>query len=429
MPDFVTTDSGAQRHFTTKARKLLADVAKVIYSNNSSISRVIEFGNFETIVRQAVADLHAAGAFDDSIDGFASDAKEKLVTEVALRVSKLGKEYTHYFPAWTLGMERQAPFQLGPVTFFIRDQWIDLVDFPESAKDNYLNEKSANYKWRKIVKKALGRPRRKVSLPGLAGVVYAAVSQCPSVLAVTIAGFEKDLSRKLAELVCKTALDAISLAFGGSEFFHQQAMRDERLQPVGSERLTESNGFLWLPGISLGPRIPHLSYGRVIEALAKMGGLLPSFSSILDALVDPASHAHPKLAQRWATALDWFAEGNREKSDAIALAKIGTALDVLACGGKFGGICDMVIHLTGVAGDKEVISGKQPKTLSSLVKSIYDDGRSKILHGNHYERMKSFQQERQHAAFLARVVLIEAAIRLNKYSGADVDDAFRTIPK
>lgn len=427
MPDFVTTDSGVQRHFTESARLALTHVSRALYSNNSSVSSILEFDSFEKIVRQSVADLHAAGEFADFCSGGNVEAKARLANEVKSRVSKLSNQFTHYFPAWTLGMEREHPFQLGPVTFFTREQWIDSVDFPDQAKERYLGEKDANYQWRQILKEALRRPKDDVPLAGLAGAIYGAVNGCPSVLGVTIAGYEKDLSRKLAELVCKTALDAVSLAFGGSEFFHQQALCDERLQPVGVDRLIESNGFLWLPGLSLGKRIPHLSYAKVTEALVGMTDMLAAFSSILDALVNPVSHTHPKLAQRWATALDWFGEGNREKSDAIALAKVGTSLDVLACGGRFGGICDMVVHLIGVDADKEVISGRQPKTLRALVKNIYDDGRSKILHGTHYERLKSFEGERYNAAFLTRIVLIEAAIRLNKYSGDDTDEAFRKI--
>jgi hypothetical protein len=429
LPDFVTAENGVQRHFTGKARQALAHVAATLHGDDSSISSFIELGNFENILRQTLADLHAAGDFEGFCANGNVDAKAKLLKEIHSRISRLTNEFTHSFGAWTLGMEWKHPFRLGPVTFFSREQWIDSVDFHEEAKEHYLEEKEANFRWREILKEALSRPKDATPLPGLASAVYSALAECPSVLKVTIKGHEKELSRKLAELVCKTALDAVSLLFGGPEFFHQQALHDERLPPVGSDRLTESNGFLWLPGMSLGLRIRHLSYDQVTTALTNMSRSLEKFEPILDALVNPASHSHPKLAQRWATALDWFGEGNREKSDAIALAKIGTSLDVLCCGGKFKGIRDTVVHLTGVPGDEEVIRGRQSKTLSALVKNIYDDGRSQILHGTHYERLKSFAQERDRAAYIARIVLIEAAVRLSKYTGDDTDKAFRTMPK
>jgi hypothetical protein len=236
-----------------------------------------------------------------------------------------------------------------------------------------------------------------------------------------------NFSRKLARLVVKTALDATSLGFGAPECFHQQALHDERLPPVGSNSLVETNGFLWFPGSSLGKRIPTLDLQRVKQGLADMTPMLQAFGAVLEGLAEPSTHKHPKLASRWATALDWFGEGSRESSDAIAIAKLGTCLDVLSCGGKNAGIRDMAVHLTGVSAKTQVVNGGRPRTLEQLVKDIYDDGRSKILHGTYHDRLESFATARQQAAYLARALLIESAVRLQKYSGSDDDRAFKTI--
>lgn len=230
-------------------------------------------------------------------------------------------------------------------------------------------------------------------------------------------------------MICKTALDAISLAIGVEESFHQQALGDERLEPVSSNHLMETDGYLWLPGIDLGKRVPYLSYAQVRDAVNKSDEELKAVEPILTALVDTSSHRHPKLAQRWATALDWFGEGNREKSDAVALAKIGTSLDVLSNGGKCGGILEMITNLTGFSSDKEVISGRRPKKLYQVVKDIYDNGRSKILHGTHYDRLLPFAEDRHRAACLTRKALLESAMRLKTYSGDDIDTAFRMMPR
>jgi len=87
----------------------------------------------------------------------------------------------------------------------------------------------------------------------------------------------------------------------------------------------------------------------------------------------------------------------------------------------------MVVHLTGTDGETQVIRGSRPRTLKQLVKDIYDHGRSQILHGTHYDRLESFSAERKQAAYLARIVLIESAVRLQRYNGSDNDKAFRTI--
>ena len=219
-----------------------------------------------------------------------------------------------------------------------------------------------------------------------------------------------------------------SLALNSPEFFLQQALREDRLPPVGTDRIVETNGFLWLPGSDLGPRVPAISPKRAHEALHERRALLLTFGSILDGLLLPELHKHPQLASRWATALDWYGEGNRESNDAIALTKLGTCLDVLSCGGKNEGIRQMVVHLTGLSESEVVISGVRPRTLKELVKDIYDHGRSKILHGTHHNRLQSFSEERRYAARLASIVLIECARRLHVYSGDDANDkAFRTM--
>jgi len=426
VPDFVTAENGLQRYFTQNARKALGQLSSTLYQNRTESSKV-ELKVYERLVRQAVADMHAADEFLDFEENDTGNLHSKLKSLVEERLESVANKYTHYFPVWTLGMERTSPFSLGPVTIFNRADWIDTVDFPQQMKDRYLNQPEDNHRWREILKDALQKPKDNSPIEGLANTVYRVVSKCPTLVKVTICGYERQYSLKLARLVSKTALDSISLGLGASECFLQQALQDERLPPVGSDSLIETNGFLWLPGSALGGRVPSLSPERVEQALADMNGIIPAFEAILEGLVDPGNHRHPKLVNRWATALDWFGEGNRESSDAIALAKLGTCLDVLCCGGKNDGIRDMVVHLTGTDGETQVIRGSRPRTLKQLVKDIYDHGRSQILHGTHYDRLESFSAERKQAAYLARIVLIESAVRLQRYNGSDNDKAFRTI--
>lgn len=424
LPDFVTAENGMQRHFTRNARAALMQLSITLHENRLFDAPKIEIVNYEKLVRQVVADMHAEGEFAEFCEDEDKASVKKMKALIEERLANIAQEYTHYFPAWTVGFESAAPFKLGPVSFLTRVEWINSVDFSQGGKDCYLSLPEANNRWKEILKDALECPRDSAPLEGVAQGVYDAISKCPSLLKVTIRGYEREFSRKLAKLVCKTALDTVSLGLGASEFFYQQALYEERLPPLGSTSLMESNGFLWLPGHSLSKRIPHLSADRANQALADMAIILPAFAAILEGLVNPADHKHPKLANRWATALDWFGEGNRESSDAIAVAKLGTCLDVLACGGKNEGIAQMVIHLTGTSGDTMVVQGARPRTLKQLVKDIYEDGRSKILHGTHFDRLESFARERQHAAYLARVVLIESAMRLQHYSGNDEDKAF-----
>ncbi|WP_428996361.1 hypothetical protein, partial [Pseudomonas aeruginosa] len=82
------------------------------------------------------------------------------------------------------------------------------------------------HRWKEILKDALQKANDGSSIEGLANAVYSAIVGCPALVKVTVRGYEREFSRKLARLVGKTALDAISLGFGAPECFLQQALQD-----------------------------------------------------------------------------------------------------------------------------------------------------------------------------------------------------------
>jgi hypothetical protein len=307
IPAFVTARSGPQRFFTAAASSVLRTVATTMFQNRSASAIRVEIAAFTKVVTQVVADLHAEGAFaeiDEDPDGRALGV---LKAEVESRLEQAGEIYTHHLPAWTQGSERFAPIHLGPVRFASREDWLAAVDFPEKAKDDYLNQAAANHRWKEIVLDALGKPRSEIELTGLAGPVYDVIRRCPAVLSVTIRGFEQHFSRKLARIVCKAALDASSLYFQNPELFRQQTLHDERLPPLASSSgFMEANGYLGLPGSTLNrhPVMPYEAARGVWDGMAEFHAPV---GEILRALVEPSNHPHPRLASRWATALDWLA--------------------------------------------------------------------------------------------------------------------------
>lgn len=428
FPNFIVARNGHERYFTKKAISALSTISEILYENDKNISQILELGEFNKIVKQCVADLHVEGGHELNSPTGVSMARKQLLDFVMQKLSKTPLEFTHYFPAWTLGMENEQPFILGPVTIMTREQWIDSVEFHPKLIDRYLDMQEENAKWKDILKKSLKEKAEDASIKGLAMPIYSAIRACPSILKITIKGYEHNLSKKAAEIVCKTALDAISLLFGSREYFHQQALGDERLQPIESSSILETDGHLLLPGYSLGPRFRRLSYPHVHNHLTANTDHLEAIAQIIWAIVDPSTSKHPNLSKRWASALDWMAEGNRERNDAVALAKIATSLDVLACGGKYKGILEMLLHLTGIPGEEIIVKGRHPKKLREIVKDIYDNGRSQILHGTHVDKLISFEAWKGYAATLSRIALLETAVRLNKFTGKDSDKEFRTIP-
>ncbi len=422
--EFVTARNGLQRHFSRNTKKHLRGLAKSLHDQRPKTSIKIEVNNYQKLVRQAVANLHSEGYFENYQDGNFHISIFDLSNEIENYLEGDFQEFIHHFPAWTIGMEKIEPFTLDPVTFLKRIDWIDSIDLHPIMHERFASSAEDSENWKILVKQALLRPRDNSSIGGLSDRVYDAIIDCPSIVKVKISGHEKELSRKLAKLVCRTALDSISLLFGSSDFFHQQALHGERLSPVSTETLTEADGKLWLQGPSLGKRLPILPPKEVTKILKKNESILSSFGHILNGLTSPLSHPHPELSNRWATALDWYGEGSREPSDSIAVAKLSTCLDVLAGGGKAGGITKMMSNLTGLESSFEMVKEPQSQSLGYLIKKIYNEGRSKILHGTHFDRLESFAEERKHAAHIARIALIRSSLCLKKYTGKDFDQAF-----
>lgn len=426
FPGFLTTKTGHRVIVSNNNRDISRRLASIIHANRLEPAIRVELEAFVTVLVRTAAEMYAEAVFTAAGNAPQSFELDEFKLRIEAEIVAAGNEYTHHMPAWTLGMEKDARLTLGPVQFSSRDLWIDKVDFSPGAKDFYGQDPAINGRWKDDLRAALALGKGAPPLPLLAGMIHDVVRSCPAMLTVTIRGFEMNFSAKVARIVCKAALDAISLCFENPKIFRQQILHDERVPPFSISTLIETNGFLHLPGMEL-KRMPELSPQDALDAWNGMQKFQDPIAAILHAMLDPSSHSYPQLAARWATALDWFAEGCREPNDAVALAKVATSLDVLASGGKAKGILEMVSHLTGLAADGPAMKSGQQMTLAQVIKQIYDFGRSQILHGNHYDRLKPFARERSQATQIATAVLLEAALRLFSYNGPNDDKAFRAM--
>jgi len=428
FPHFITVlKHGYQIHFTPNATTHLANLSRLIFENRDKDLPRIEIKNYTKVTQQVVANMFADGKFNEEFRNEEKKTIKSLKSSIEKAIIGKTQLFTHYFPAWSIGIESEAPFKIGPVQLISRENWIDSVDFPQTAKDSYFNEKSANNNWKYLLKEALKNENHKGNITGLASDIHSAVKDCRALIKITIRGFEKDYSRKLGKIIAKSALDSLSLLLGGSSLFLKQALYEERLGPIRAYTLIETNGNLWSPGFRLSDRVACFSKERIEKAVKDIDQFIPSIASILDGLLDPSQHSHPKLTTRWATALDWFGEGCRESSDSIAIAKLGTSLDVLSNGGKATGISEMVSSLLKIEEDSIFNKDEKTQTLNQLITQIYNDGRSKVLHGTYYDRLESLEIERKQTYNIVRNTLISAAICLLEYKGEDTDKAFRSM--
>lgn len=429
LPTFVTAESGHQLHYTKKSLEALLHVSHILYRASNSLPKIVREDEHYAMVRQALADCYASGDFAPKIGGV-PNGKACLKKRLVEAVAAMTTEFTHSFPAWTMNVEAQRKFAIGPVVFLTRDKWLDSVRFPRKALQHFTKRPGKrDTDWKRRVRDLLaGKARLSKSWP-LADWVYRAIKDTPSVLKVKVTGSERALSRQRARYAARTALDCLALLFQNAEHHAQFVLGDDRVVPVSGSTLIESGDHLWIPGSGLKLRGWTGTEADAIAAVTSPNEkkLLKAAGVVIRTLLDPSRSKHPQLTQRWATALAVASEGCRETHDGLALAKLASSLDILSGGGMEKGIRAMLLHQTGHKANGIVIKGPVPMTFKKVVERIYSHGRSQFLHGNHVDPMMPFDEERRHAAFLARAALRTALARLPHYAGPDEPKSFQTM--
>ena len=420
--NFVTVASGAQVHFSKKAVEEIQNVAHILYTNQSGIEQEIRFSEFCGHVRQGVAECFSTGRLVDEARVLLPSAKKALRSVVFDAVSSTQMELTHYFPAWTMGVEKITAFQVGPVRFLTRRQWIDSVDFSEVRTSRYESEP---LDFKRDLLTALEGKADPSTLHPLEKDVFRAVEDCPSVLGVTISPCDIVLSRQRARMAARSALDSLALVFENTEMHQRFILQDEPALPISYSTLSGASGILRHTGGSKAPRGPYNSPSDAMAVIDEYSDLIKACSRAISATLDSRDHPAPNLAKRWVTALMWHSDGCRETDDSIAVVKHAACLDILACGRKANGIIQLVASHFGARGE-QVLFERPELTVNQAVSELYNDGRSRVLHGSFADPMKSFKEQRSRATKLARILLRTTVLNWEPYTGRDVPQWFRT---
>lgn len=419
--NFVTAASGAQVHFSKKALEAIQDVTVILYSNQTNIHQQIRREEFYKVVRQGIADCFCSGRLVDEGGVLLPDAKESL-RSMALDAVRSGQdELTHYFPAWTLGAEGAAAFEIGPVRFMTREQWIETVDFSPSIKAKYDKNETD---WKRDLRDILQGKADAAKLHALAADILQAVEGCPSILSITISPCEAFLSRQRARMAARTALDSLALVFDNPEMHRRYMLHDEPALPVSYSTLVGSSGSLWFPGSYKFPRGAHNSPSDGLAIVSEFSALIHACGRAISATLDPSRHRAPNLAKRWVTALRWHADGCRETDDSIAVVKHASCLDILACGGKADGIVELIGSQLGPRKDQQLFQ-RPDMTVDAAIRDLYNRNRSQVLHGSFADPMQSFTEQRSRATKLARILLRVVVRNWEKYIGPDSPKGFR----
>lgn len=420
---FATGKNGHQVTFDREFEDQLIIVSLGIFNNSNHDFR-IEENQFKKIVKKAIVNLICLNKIDFNPE---FDNLELIREEVKSLIGELQLEHVHIVAAKTLAFEQNAKLKIGPTTIYSLKDWIEISESPKEFIEKH-GDKEINLEWKKNLLMKINDPNHQIS--GVAKQIYEVIKDSNSVIKVYLTGFEYEFSKKLSKMVAKLSLDMISLFLGGQKSFFQQIIHDERLGPSMTHDLGEYNGYLGLPGHNLGKQVQPIFFSEesMTDFFIKFEDFKKNFEYVLEGFIHQQNTKHPLLTHRWIFALRWYAEGVREPDDAIAVAKLACCLDALSNGGRLGGIKNLLSNTLGIKSDQIIFKDKVKNVdLHAFVKRIYDQGRSRILHGTIEDMLESYELDKLRLIDCCRLVLLETLVRLNRYEGEDTGKAFQSM--
>lgn len=445
FPSSISVGQDGSVFITYEGYSALKRLGRTWHANDLARSKLLSRAAAEELTVYAFGDLLGSPPKlpDDA------NAKPELLKCMDRRLQARTRREHFYFPARVFDQPEVQTFNIGPVTFYRRLDWLDEVERVAGSPCCWKNEVlerwtrqpcwwkrtfSALIDWfvREIVRarpsswlahKLLGRRANRIFVDDL----VKAVGACEWIIAVTVDGRERSRSSECATIAALVALDSLGLSM---------PLRTARnLRGPGHERGTQLQHDLHqIGGQELG-----FSISLDLPRLGGPPGSQAGFMSNSTTLRDAVGHAlaafvtvgnvgnSPMLMQRWVEAMYWFGQARRETNEFIVLVKLGIALDVLAKGGRAGGILALTRAVFDKA-DNDVIASDN-RTLKQVVETLYNDGRSKIAHGGTLALLQELPIELTLADNLTARVLAAYVVYAKLHKGNDTYESFlATLP-
>lgn len=231
-------------------------------------------------------------------------------------------------------------------------------------------------------------------------------------VSVGLAGSEAGLQKSLIAARLATAAVALGFDRPSRALRDMVLVRDTRLRIEEHIEFWPSGPAGWRTAVSYSPggigwltRQQWADFASDLEEVLDSAGQAIRYVTHGDSAIP-----RPRIVNALFQALLWFREGATERLDVIAIAKFCSSMDALACGTRIRGISDLIqSHFTI----------KDVPELESALKRLYNDGRSRTLHGTNDHLAHDWSSTRSLAEVLARDCLVGSLERIARYSGPD----------
>ncbi|WP_422343412.1 hypothetical protein [Parasphingorhabdus sp.] len=305
------------------------------------------------------------------------------------------------------------PLQVGPVVFETREAW--RLRMLAAGKLSPTTARRLYARW-----SGTSPRKRKRSFDSFVEEsIVDAIGECPVVCSVATDGLSGKYIQEKGLLAARLAMTAISLTW----YRPSEGLRWMNL--LYDRRRSHRHTVLFGSGTNVGSNSAsaELPLGRysepeLLESLRSYRWLFEQIGEAIYGYIQPnRSMKRPKVLNALFLSLCWYHEACRESLDQIATTKFAASMDALTGGKGVPGILSLISARLGPKPDDPLM--KDGRKTKKVIAQIYNDGRSKLIHGASADFAHDWTQVRVSAEVIGRWLLVSSCDWLSKNSAVD----------
>lgn len=383
----------------------LADVLKLA---RPALKKTVRDQEWRSWVRNEIGPISATIDLTTSSEDWGVALLALLEPRLDSRVAGL-KDREHGFGATIFGNTDIPRFSIGPVTIEPVEDWLI-----RKGAEGYVTSTTARRVRAAWAGKTLAK--RKAGTEAMVeSDILEATRNYPYVVSVRLGGFGSAAGLETAAEAARLALVTIALVWARPS----SAMRGFRLNFDGPIYHQIAMTFVPGRGLLAGSSLHGLPAGPRIE-LKAWAKAQRDFDQIFDAAGTAIQHrvspdqasSRAGVMNALAQALFWFHAGCTQGTDAVAVVYFSSCLDALSGGLSAKGIVKLIETRLGVKGSDPINTGGP--TYRSVIETIFNEGRSRTVHGTSVKVGHDWSRSRSLAEQLARLALVSC---LDKVGG------------
>ncbi|MEO1709782.1 MAG: hypothetical protein AAFR70_05900 [Pseudomonadota bacterium] len=420
FPPALALGNGKRVMATQELQRAIFDYAKLCWDNDPATKTRFKFNEFVQLVENAFAKTLAKADFDRPSADLAGEVSKEVLELVDsdIRNHKRRIELTvgcHLFEG-----DAAYPIRIGPVLFETREQFRQRL--------------AANGKLSPITTRRLkaiwsGEPRgaRKPSADShTEDAILRAIGDCPVACTIETDGLSSKNVKEKGLLAARLAMAALSLMWERpSKGLELMKLLYDR---QWSSRFTVTFGSGKYPGSSSSKSdfpFGHRIDDELTSYLTDHQSLLDQIGEALSSYVKPSDPVErPTVMNAIVMSLMWFHEATREPLDQIAVTKYAASMDTLVGGKGAGAIVELFSARLGCEPNDQLF--KDGHTAKGVINEIYNDRRSRLIHGSSGDFSHDWAQIRSRAEVVARLCLTSSCDWLFSHKNCDSLEAMRS---